>query len=133
MFVNDESVDVQVAALRMMTRCDDADPDNFPGNPEVCDGQDNDCDGDVDDDDGDIPDGDNDGQGSDQAAAVAACVAPAQHVAGDDGHRGRGQGRAQGRGHLVDQALAFDPGLADARLDLPAPAPNPRQQRLHRP
>jgi len=25
--------------------CDDADPANFPGNPEVCDGADNDCDG----------------------------------------------------------------------------------------
>jgi len=25
--------------------CDDADADNFPGNPEVCDGQDNDCNG----------------------------------------------------------------------------------------
>src|SRR5690606_25579754 len=23
--------------------CDDADPDNFPGNTEVCDGQDNNC------------------------------------------------------------------------------------------
>ena len=25
--------------------CDDSDPDNFPGNPEVCDDEDNDCDG----------------------------------------------------------------------------------------
>jgi hypothetical protein len=31
--------------------CDDNDPLNFGGNPEVCDGQDNDCDGAVDDDD----------------------------------------------------------------------------------
>jgi len=29
--------------------CDDADPNNFPGNPELCDGLDNNCDGDVDD------------------------------------------------------------------------------------
>ena len=28
--------------------CDDLDPDNFPGNPEICDGQDNNCDGQVD-------------------------------------------------------------------------------------
>lgn len=28
--------------------CDDSDPNNYPGNAEVCDGQDNDCDGSVD-------------------------------------------------------------------------------------
>ena len=43
------------------TDCDDTDPDNYPGNPEVCDGGDNDCDGDVDCDDVDIPDADGDG------------------------------------------------------------------------
>jgi hypothetical protein len=41
--------------------CDDDDPDNFPGNTEVCDGQDNDCDGLVDCDDPDMADDDNDG------------------------------------------------------------------------
>ncbi len=28
--------------------CDDTDPNNFPGNPEICDGQDNNCDGEID-------------------------------------------------------------------------------------
>ena len=36
------------------TDCDDLDPNNFPGNDEICDNQDNDCDGLIDDSDPDV-------------------------------------------------------------------------------
>ena len=65
--------------------CDDGDPNNFPGNDEVCDGSDNDCDGDVDDADTDIPtdatdyyvDADLDGDGDeDDTTPDALCTDP---------------------------------------------------------
>ena len=67
------------------TDCDDFDPDNYPGNDEVCDGGDNDCDGDVDGDDSSLDttgltpyyvDADNDGYGDDSGSMVYFCTAP---------------------------------------------------------
>jgi len=66
--------------------CDDNDPNNFPGNPEVCDGQDNDCDGIPDEDDPDFVglntfyadvDGDTFG---DLNNTIIACLQPAGYV-----------------------------------------------------
>jgi len=48
--------------------CDDNDPFNFPGNPEICDDQDNNCDGQVDGDDPLFPGADQDGDGDNSAA-----------------------------------------------------------------
>jgi hypothetical protein len=71
--------------------CDDADPGVYPGAIEVCDGADQDCDALVDDADPSLDlgsasvwfaDVDEDGFG-DAAVSVAACVAPAGHVAND--------------------------------------------------
>ena len=39
-----ELADGDVDTSAVCLDCDDADPNNFPGNPEVCDGADNDCD-----------------------------------------------------------------------------------------
>lgn len=36
-------VDADMDGVPADEDCDDADPNNFPGNPEVCDGEDNDC------------------------------------------------------------------------------------------
>jgi len=63
--------------------CDDADPANFPGNVEVCDGADNDCDSVADDDPYDIStwylDADEDGYG-DADSALEACDQPSGYV-----------------------------------------------------
>jgi hypothetical protein len=61
--------------------CDDANPDNFPGNPEVCDGVDNDCDGQIDENASATyyPDADEDGYG-DSSASVIDCGAPPGYV-----------------------------------------------------
>ena len=68
--------------------CEDANAAVHPGAIEVCDTADNDCDGDIDDADASLdlatasawyPDGDGDGYGG--GTAVAACDAPAGHVA----------------------------------------------------
>ena len=68
--------------------CDDQDPNNFPGNPEVCDGQDNDCDTLADNDAIDAgtyySDNDKDGFGQD-SEGVESCLQPpdTSMVAGD--------------------------------------------------
>ena len=68
------------------TDCDDSDPDNFPGNPEICDGQDNNCDGLFDCDDPDLltcvtycRDVDVDGFG-DPLDSLVDCVVPSGFV-----------------------------------------------------
>ena len=43
-----EPVDADGDGVFAMDDCDDADPNNFPGNAESCDGADNDCDGEAD-------------------------------------------------------------------------------------
>ena len=65
--------------------CDDLDPNNFPGNAEVCDGQDNNCDGLVDEDDPAVEganwyaDTDGDGFG-DPTKGIISCNPPANFV-----------------------------------------------------
>ncbi|MDF1561509.1 MAG: MopE-related protein [Deltaproteobacteria bacterium] len=68
--------------------CDDGDPANFPGNPEVCDGLDNDCQGGADDGLTFLdywPDLDQDDHGDASATPVSACAPIAGSVTnGDD-------------------------------------------------
>ncbi len=59
--------------------CDDDDGNNFPGNPEICDGADNDCANGPDDGLTFVdywPEGDNDSWGSDAVAATSTCDGP---------------------------------------------------------
>jgi len=81
-----EACDPAPGTVTTATDCDDADPDAWPGNPEVCDGADNDCDGTID--DGVTTtfyvDADGDGHG-DADQPVEACEAIAGvAAAGDD-------------------------------------------------
>jgi hypothetical protein len=72
-------VDADMDGVPARMDCDDADPLNFPGNPEVCDDQDNDCDDLIDDDAIDAmtyyEDQDQDGHGGDDSA-FQACTQP---------------------------------------------------------
>ncbi|MCA9491956.1 MAG: putative metal-binding motif-containing protein, partial [Myxococcales bacterium] len=81
------SVNLTCTVLQGMD-CDDADPNNFPGNPEVCDGEDNDCDTVPDNGLALVPywpDVDGDGHGTNLALPVRTCDgAPAEHVANRD-------------------------------------------------
>ncbi len=82
-----EPVDLDQDGVLSDRDCDDEDPDNFPGNVEVCDGQDNDCDTVVDDDPYDVItwylDADQDGYGSSETT-LEACELPDGYSANDE-------------------------------------------------
>jgi len=66
------------------TDCDDNDPNNFPGNIEVCDGFDNNCDGNIDEALGMAYYLDNDGDGfGDMNFAIFTCMPPNNYVTND--------------------------------------------------
>jgi len=76
--------DDDVDGVDVCIDCDDLDPANFPGNPEICDGLDNDCVGGAD--DGLLfgdhwPDSDSDGYGDGNQASVFGCASPSNYAA----------------------------------------------------
>ena len=84
--------------------CDDADPDNYPDNSEICDGQDNDCDTAVD--EGLTFDGDSDGYTS-----ISSCEGSADDC--DDGDAAVNPGATETCNGIDDDCVnGIDDGLA---------------------
>ncbi|MFV8751754.1 MopE-related protein [Nannocystaceae bacterium ST9] len=82
-----EPVDADMDGVPSDLDCDDADPQNFPGNSEICDGQDNDCDENVDNDPIDagtyFGDADMDGYGAGEGFSSCEVPPGTSQVGGD--------------------------------------------------
>lgn len=77
-------IDVPQGYVTNDSDCDDANPNNYPGNTEVCDGQDNNCDGQVDENVGSTWYADTDGDGfGDPNSSVQDCTQPSGFVSDD--------------------------------------------------